>query len=88
MGKHLSWSLLLIKSQAFCPATSLRDSNTSAFLWIFGIFKNTYFEVETLENEVYSWFLMSKVINSLLGNVKKVYWNSFTGKGICCSVKH
>ena len=52
-----------------------------------GIFRNTYFEVQTLENEIYSWLLMSDIIYSLLGKVKKVYWNSFTVKGICCSVK-
>ena len=33
-GKHLCWSLLLIKLQAWWPAILLkRDSNTSVFLW-------------------------------------------------------
>ena len=50
------------------------------------IFKNTYFEVDTLENEIYSCILMSKVI--LTRKSKKVYWNSFTVKGIWYSVKH
>ena len=44
-GKHLRWSLFLIKLQAFRPLTLLkRDSNTCAFQWICKIFKNTYFE--------------------------------------------
>ena len=50
------------------------------------ILKNTCIEVETLENEIYSCFLMSEVI--LTGKSKKVYWNSFTVKGIWYSVKH
>ena len=34
-GKHLCWNLLLIKLQAFRPATLLkRDSNKGVFLWI------------------------------------------------------
>ena len=33
-GKHLCWSLFLIKLQAWTPATLLkRDSNTGVFLW-------------------------------------------------------
>ena len=50
------------------------------------ILKNTCIEVETLENEIYSCFLMSEVI--LTGKSKKVYRNSFTVKGIWYSVKH
>ena len=34
------------------------------------VFKNAYFEVETLENEIYSCFFMSEVIHSLLSKVK------------------
>ena len=35
IGKLMSWSLFLIKFQAFRPATLLRrDSNTGVFLWI------------------------------------------------------
>ena len=34
-GKHLCWSLFLIKLQSFSPSTLLkRDSNTGVFLWI------------------------------------------------------
>ena len=34
-GKHLCWSLFLIKLQAFSPASSLkRDYNAGFFLWI------------------------------------------------------
>ena len=40
-GKHLGWSLFLIKLQTFRPATLLkRDSNTGVLLLIF---KNNYF---------------------------------------------
>ena len=34
-------------------------------------FKNTYFEVEALEKEIYSCFLMNEVMHSLLEKVKK-----------------
>ena len=44
-GKHLCWSLFLIKLQAIRPPTLFkRDSNTGAFLWNLQIFKNTYFK--------------------------------------------
>ena len=70
-GKYLSWSLFLIKWQAFWPATSLkRDSNKVFSCEYLEIFKIAYFEVETLENEIYSSFFMSEVIHSLLSKVK------------------
>ena len=37
------------------------------------IFKNGYFEVQTLENEIYSCFFVSKVMHTVLGKVKKKY---------------
>ena len=38
-GKHLCWSLFLVKLQTFRPATLLkRDSKTDVFLWILGKF--------------------------------------------------
>ena len=45
-GKHLCWSLFLIKLRVFRPATLLNsDSNTQIFsCTICEIFKNTYFE--------------------------------------------
>ena len=44
IGKHLRWSLFLIKSQSQGPATLLkRDSNTGDFCKICEIFKNTFF---------------------------------------------
>ena len=44
-GKHLYWSLFLIKLQAFRPATLLnRGSNTGVSCEICEIFKNIYFE--------------------------------------------
>ena len=75
-GKHLRWSLFLIKRQDFWIATLLkRDSNTSVFLREHSeIFKNVFFEVQTLENEIYeiySCFFMSKVIRSVLGKSKE-----------------
>ena len=43
-GKHLCWSLFLIKLQAFRPAAFLkRDSNTGVFLWSLRNFYNTFF---------------------------------------------
>ena len=43
-GKHLCWSLFLIKLQALRSATSLkRDSITGVFLWIFQIFYEQLF---------------------------------------------
>ena len=88
--KRLRWSLFLIKRQDFWLATLLkRDTNTGVFLREHSeIFKNAYFEVEILENEIYSCFFVSKVIHSVLGKVKKEYWNSFIVKGIWYSVKY
>ena len=44
-GKHLCWSLILIKLQALRPATLLKtDSNTSVFLWNWrSFFMNSFF---------------------------------------------
>ena len=73
-GKHLRCSHFLIKQRVFWPATLLKKSPTQVLSCeYFEIFKNAYFEVETLENEIYSCFLMSAVIQSLLGKVKKGY---------------
>ena len=44
-GKHLCWSLFLIKLQALRPATLLKkDSNTGVYLWNLRIFNNTFFK--------------------------------------------
>ena len=74
-GKHLCWSLFSKKWQDFWLATLLkRDSNTGVFLREHSeTFKNAYFEVQTLDIEIYSCFFMSKVIQSVLGKVKKEY---------------
>ena len=50
-----------------------RDYSTDFSSEYSEIFNNAYFQVEALENEIYSCFLMSEVIHSLLGKVKKVY---------------
>ena len=41
-GKHLCWSLFLIKSQALRPATLLKSESNAGLSC--EIFKNTYFE--------------------------------------------
>ena len=64
----------LIKWQTFWPANVLKGySKTGASCEYLEIVKNTHFEVESLENEIHSCFLMSEAIDSLLGRVKKVY---------------
>ena len=46
-GKHLRWSLFLIKFQSFRSATLLkRDSNKGVFLWTFKKFLRTAFFIE------------------------------------------
>ena len=55
-GKHLRWSIFLLKQQDFwLAALSKRNSNTGVFLSEHSeIFINSYFEEQTLENESYS----------------------------------
>ena len=62
-GKHLCWSIFLLKQQNFWLATlSKRNSNTGVFLSEHSeIFINSYFEEQSLENESYSCLFMSKV---------------------------
>ena len=44
-GKHLCWSLFLIKLQVFMSAALWKsESCTDVFLWILQSFKNNYFE--------------------------------------------
>ena len=50
-----------------------RDSNTDFSSEYSEIFNNTYFQVDALANEIYSCFLMSEVIHSLLEKEKKVH---------------
>ena len=73
----MRWSLFLIKWHDFWLATLLKATLTQLFscVNIRKFFKNSYFEVQILENEIYSCFFMSKVIHSLLVKVKKKYWN-------------
>ena len=48
-GKHLYWSLFLIKLQTFRSTTLLkRDSNTGVFLWNLQNFKNKYVTEKTI----------------------------------------
>ena len=80
---------LFNKQALFWPATLLKRGSIQVLSYEYSeIFKNTYFEVDNLENEIYSYFLMSEAIHSLLEKVKKVCRKSFTGKGIWYSVKH
>ena len=70
-GKHLRWSLFLIKWEAFWSAALLKETLTQALTCEYSKkFQNNQFEVETLENEIYSCFFMSDVIHSLLSEVK------------------
>ena len=89
-GKHLRWSLFLIKRQDFWLVTLIKKRlQHRCFLREHSeIFKNAYFKLQTLQNEIYSCFFMSKVIHSVLGKVKKEYWNSFIVQGIRYSVKY
>ena len=75
--KTRRWGLLLIKCHPVWPTALLKETPAQLVFFEYSkIFKDTDFEVETLENEIYSWFLVSEVIHSLLGKVKKVYWYS------------
>ena len=88
-GRQLCCGFFLIKWQAFWHATLLKRGSSTGFPCEYlEIFKNTYFEVETLENEIFSCFMMSVSHTLLMVKVKKVYRNSFTVKGIWYSVKH
>ena len=57
IGKHLFWSLFLIKLQAFKPATLIkRNSNTGVFLWIFQTLKEQLFwRTPSVAAPVISW---------------------------------
>ena len=80
-GKHLCYGFFLIKWHAFWTATLLKDTPSQVLSCICSeIFKNIYIEVGTLENEIYSCFLISEVIHFLQEKVKKIYRNSFTVK--------
>ena len=58
----------------FCLVILLkRDSNIDCSSEDSEILNNISFQVEALEIQIYSSFLMSEVIHSLLGKVKKVY---------------
>ena len=68
-GKHLRWSLFLIKRQDFWLATLLKATLTQLLscVNIRKFFKNAYFEVQILENEIYSYFFMSKSYTLRIG---------------------
>ena len=74
IGKHLCWSLFLIKSQALRPETLLKtDSNTSVFL------RNLRTCLEQLFTEHFRWLLL-KIMNSssYLRNLPIVYYKTFS----------
>ena len=52
-GKHLCWSLFLIKLQVSRPALIKRDSNTGAFLWI----SKKFLRTPTFKN-ICEWLLL------------------------------
>ena len=78
-GKHLCWSLFLIKLHALRPATLLkRDSNTAVFLWNWRSFLRTTSFTEHLQWFLL-WFLQQNnvifsVITVTLGHNQKLSW--------------
>ena len=71
-GRQLCCGFFLIKWQAFWHATLLKRGPSPGFPCEYlEIFKNTYFEVETLENEIYSCFTMSVSHTLLTGKSKE-----------------
>ena len=90
-GKHLCWSLFLIKLQALQTATLLkRDFNTSVFLWILRNFcEQLFYRAPTVEsvdllflakNNV-GWFLLKRFVYLVrvgyLPIISKNYSNTF-----------
>ena len=72
--KKKNCDLFLIKWQAFWPEVLLKENPTQVFSCEYSeIFKSNCFVVETLENGTYLRFLISEIMHSLLGKVKKVY---------------
>ena len=82
-GKHLCWSLILIKFQTWRPASLLKkDFNIGVFLWILQNFQEQLFYVEH-----HWWLLLSLGIErcseavACTCSVKKYFWAySFTSK--------
>ena len=64
-GKHLCWSLFLIKLQGLRPATLLkRDCSKGVFLWILAKFLRTTFFIEHLRwllLVIFDWKIARKV---------------------------
>ena len=96
-GKHLCWSLILVKLLAWFGATLLkRDSHTGVFQWNLLIFKNTFF----LQNTSSGSFCVYQVDNALwmklistdfgtdiflwiLRNFLKHYWSCLVTASFC-----
>ena len=82
-GKHLCWSLILIKFQTWRPESLLKkDFNIGVFLWILQNFQEQLFYVEH-----HWWLLLSLGIErcseavACTCSVKKYFWAySFTSK--------
>ena len=62
-GKHLCWSLFLIKLQIF-RLDSKKDSNTGVLLWICKIFKNSFFEEHLMKRSLLHHKYREKLIHS------------------------
>ena len=76
-GKHLCWSLFIIKLQAFMPASFLkRDSNADVFLWIlrYVFLQNIYFQ-ERLPFYISVQLLMILKL-MILRNFTMILWTS------------
>ena len=70
-GKHLCWSLFLIKVQAKPATLFKRDFNTSAFLWMWQNFYKHLFFIEHVR-----WYL------SISSYLSKIMWDGFYYKGL------
>ena len=70
-GRHLCWSLFLMKSQAFRPASLLnRDFNIGVFLWILPE-QCVFYEMKLFSH------LASAKVNSDIKLIQ-LFWNGFS----------
>ena len=66
-GKHLSWSLFLIKLHAWSPANLLkRDSNTCVFLWkMLTFWKHLFYRTSSVAASIFELLLLKYEKGSL-----------------------
>ena len=63
-----------------------RDSNTDFSSEYSEIFNTTYFQVEALENEIYSCFLMSEVIYTPYWEKERRYAETLLQSKVQCKI--